>query len=302
MRCEMPILNTEHRTPNTDYGMNGFWRQFKGELFRLFARKRTYIGFGSFLTIEALVLYFLQKPKVKAFYERMLERNGYGFEDYFSALTLGLIILVLTVAILGTLYLALVAGDIVAKESEDGTLRMVLARPVSRFRLLLVKYLSCLTYTAILMVFLGVSALGVGLIDRGWGGGLFAFLPEQGVFSVFDFWPGLGRYGLALVFLTLSMQTVSSIGFCLSCQRMKPAAATILTVSLLFIDFILSNMPALSEYRHWFLSPRLDQWVFTLRDVIPWARMARDYALLFGINVTCFVVGWVVFQVRDLKS
>lgn len=279
-----------------------FRRQLLGELFRMSARKRTYIGFACFLGIELLVLVFLQTPGMKRFYTRVLERNGFGFEEYFSALTLAFIILALTVFILGALYLALVSGDIVAKEVEEGTLRMVLSRPVTRFRLLAAKYLACLVYTLFLIFFLGVTALMVGLIDRGWGGGFFAFAPEHSLFAIYDFGPGLGRYFLAVTFLALSMQTVSSLGFCFSCQRMKPAAATILTVSLLFIDMVLGKWPALEDYWKYFLTPRMDSWVEVLRETVPWAMVAQEYALLLGVNLTCFVVGWMSFQVRDLKS
>lgn len=282
--------------------MSVFRRQLAGELFRMSARKRTYIGFACFLGIELLVLLFLQTPGMKRFYTRVLERNGFGFEEYFSALTLAFIILGLTVFILGALYLALVAGDIVAKEVEDGTLRMVLSRPVTRFQLLAAKYLACFIYTLCLIFFLGITALMVGAIDRGWGGGFFAYAPEQGVFAIYDFGPGLGRYALAVIFLALSMQTVSSFAFCFSCQRMKPAAATILTASILFIDMVLGKWPALEDYWKYFLTPKMDSWVDVLRDVIPWASVAQDYALLLGVNLTCFVVGWLSFQLRDLKS
>ena len=38
--------------------MKLFFRQLGWELFRLFARKRTYIGFGVFLAVELLFFYF----------------------------------------------------------------------------------------------------------------------------------------------------------------------------------------------------------------------------------------------------
>ena len=44
-----------------------------------------------------------------------------------------------TVLLIGTLFVALVAGDIVAKEVEDGTLRVLPCQPISRLRVLTVK-------------------------------------------------------------------------------------------------------------------------------------------------------------------
>ena len=37
--------------------MNSFFIQTRGELFKLFARKRTYLGFGAFLVTEILLLF-----------------------------------------------------------------------------------------------------------------------------------------------------------------------------------------------------------------------------------------------------
>jgi ABC-2 type transport system permease protein len=282
--------------------MSGFWQQLKGELFRMFARRRTHIGFFLFVLIEALALYFFQKPGAQRFFDEMLSRNGYAFEYYFSALTLALILLSASVFVLGMLFLALVAGDIVAKESEDGTLRMVLSRPVTRLRLLQVKYLSCAIYTAVLILFLGVTAVVMGMAERGWGGGFFAFIPDKGVFSVYDWWPGMGRYFLALGFLAVSMNTVTSLAFCLSCFRIKPAAATILTASIFITDWVLALLPPLADYRGWFLTTKMDDWVYALSEVLPLWGMLKSYAIVLGVQITCFVVGWLVFESRDLKS
>ena len=43
-----------------------------------------------------------------------------------------IIVVHLSVLLLGAIYLALVAGDIVAKENEDGHYRLLLVRPISR--------------------------------------------------------------------------------------------------------------------------------------------------------------------------
>jgi ABC-2 type transport system permease protein len=40
--------------------MSTFLQQFRFELLKLFARKRTYFGFGAFLAVELLILLLLQ--------------------------------------------------------------------------------------------------------------------------------------------------------------------------------------------------------------------------------------------------
>src|SRR5438045_1844235 len=114
--------------------MSLFCRQLRAELHKLFARKRTYIGFSAFVFIEILALGVLQLPRTQRTMRMFIEANGYEFGEYYSGLTLAFIILSATLVIIGSLYLALVSGDVVAKEIEDGTMRMMLCRPVSRLR------------------------------------------------------------------------------------------------------------------------------------------------------------------------
>lgn len=273
--------------------------QLAGELRRLFSRKRTYIGFGAFLAIESLIIFLLQRSHVQRSIRAMVERSGYPADEYLSGLTLAFGVLVWTAFLLGTLYIALVSGEAVSKEVEEGTMRMLLCRPASRFRVLLVKAAASLIYTAILIVFIAASALAIGVAFRG-AGGLAAVAP--GVFALYDWWPGLGRYLLAVPFVTLGMFTIAAVGFFFSCLNMKPAAAAILTISVFFADSIIKNIPYFEDVRDWFLTTRLAAWTRLFEPHIPWASLLENYSWLLAADFTLFVLAWVVFERRDFKS
>jgi len=281
--------------------MTLFLRQLRGELRKLFARKRTYIGFGAFLALEIVILIIFQLPKVQRSWRRLLERAGYGFEDYFSGLTLAFQIVFWTTFLLGGLYVALVAGDVVSKEVEDGTMRMTLCRPVSRLRVLLLKYVACVIYTFALVLFIGVSALLVSLLRQG-PGGFFAFQPLQNLFVLYEFWPGLGRYFASLPLLMLSLLSVTSLGFALSCFNMKPAAATICTLSYFFADMIFRGIPYFESIKQWFITSHTETWYNVFRSPMPVTTMVEDYAYLLAIDLTLLVIAALHFQQRDFKS
>jgi ABC-2 type transport system permease protein len=271
------------------------------ELLKLFARKRTYIGFAAFLGVEILILFLLQLERVQSSISRIIERNGYVAEYYLSGLTLALLILLWTVLLLGGLYLALVSGDMVAKEVEDGTMRMALCRPVSRVYLVLIKYAACSFYTLVLVLFISITALLAGFLQSGTGG-LFVFAPTEGIFALYDGREGILRYSTAIPLLAFSLLTVTSIGLFLSCLPMKPAAATILTLSFLFVDLIMRGIPYFEGIRGWFLTSKMNAWVYVFQPNIPWEKMIEDYAWLFAINSTLVIAGILFFQQRDLKS
>lgn len=284
--------------------MSLFARQLGWELYRLFARRRTYIGFGIFLAVEILFYFLWTRERAAEQMERFIERVAGGFDEYFSALTLAFLIVAFTMLLLGTVFVALVAGDILAKESEDGNLRLLLVRPISRFRLLLVKFLSCQIYTTALFLFVGVTAFLVGLLGQGWGGGMLVWTPELPRVSLFGWWEGMGRYFAAILGFSLIYLPVTGIAFFLGCFRIKPAAATIVTVAFVVSDRVLGAipLPAFDPYREYFVTSRMQSWLLLLHQDIPWPRFFEEAAWLLGIGLTGFVLGWLVFERRDVKS
>ncbi|HQZ26783.1 MAG: ABC transporter permease [Verrucomicrobiales bacterium] len=284
--------------------MNLFFHQLGWELYRLFARRRTYVGFGVFLAVELLFYYLWTREKSQSKMEVFINRIAGGFDDYFSGLTLGFLIVAFTMLLLGTVFVALIAGDILAKETEDGNLRLILARPVSRFRLLVVKFLSCQIYTSVLFLFVGISALTVGVLERGWGGGMLVWAPELPRVSLFEWNEGLWRYFLAIIGFSLIYLPVTGMAFMLGCFQMKPATATILTVAIFVGDRVLSSipLPAFDPYREYFITARMTSWLYLLHQEIPWARFFEAAGWLVGFGLTGFLIGWIAFERRDVKS
>lgn len=277
-------------------------QQWQAEWQKMFARKRTFMGFGAFLLLEIVLFIVFQLDGPEKIFRRMMTRQGEAFESYFSGLTLAYLVLRFAVFLLGAIFLTLVSGDVVAKESEDGNMRLLLVRPVSRLRLLTLKFSCCLVYCVLLIQFIAWSALLLGVIIRGWGGGLFAFAPEQELMAFYTAAEGLWRYALAGLSLSLSMMTACGLAFFFSCWRIKPAAATISALCYLFLDMILREGHFMDSYKHLLLTHYMSSWTMVFFETIPWVQLLRNYSILAGIGLTLFVLGALVFENRDLKS
>jgi ABC-2 type transport system permease protein len=277
-----------------------FLTQLRFELLKMFSRKRTYIGFGAFLLMEALVLFLFNLPKPKASFRHLIEQNGYGFDVYYSGFTLAMLIVLWTTTLLGSLYLALIAGDLMAKEVEEGTMRMLLCRPISRIRVTLLKYLAAIIYTFILIEFIGLTALVAGLAYRGFGG-LFVVAPQDGIFALIPPDRALRMYLCGIPLLAFSMASISSLGFLFSCCNMKPAAASIVTLSIIFLDFIFRSIPYFESLKPYFITAHLSTWMHIYESYPPWWRMMEDYSYLIGLDITCLILGSAIFLQRDLK-
>lgn len=281
--------------------MSLFLLQLWSELLKMFARKRTYLGFAVFLGAEILVLVLWQLPKSQQHMRHLIEQTGAIFEQYFSGITLATIMVSITIPLLGAVFLALVGGDLVAKEVEDGTMRMTLCRPVTRVRVLLLKYLAAVIYTFVLVAFIGGTALTAALLVRGQGG-LFVMIPEEKLLVLYDFQPGLMRFAGMLPCFALSMLTVSTLSFLFSCMNIKPAAATISAVSIYLVDWILHFVPYFEVYRPYLMATHVGSWSNVFRSPIPWQQMIEDYAYLLGLDATLLVIAIVIFQQRDFKA
>ena len=277
-----------------------FLPQLRGELWKLFGKSRTYIGFGAFLLAQNAMLLIFRFTRWQADAERMLEGNGYLAAEYIGALTVALLMLIPQVLLLMPLYATLIGGDMVAKESEDGTLRMILARPVSRFRLLLLKWLSGVIFSALLVMVLGGTALFFARLWFPWKG-IFVFVPEI-VFGVLDASTGFKLYVWSHIFLAVNATVMFSLAFMFSCFNMKPAAATILALSFLFLNLVMEMIPFFERYHQWFLPYHFRSWLRVFAQPTPWAMLGESQCVLAGFALTTFIIGAAAFQVRDIKS
>jgi len=280
-----------------------FFIQLKNELWKLFGKKRTYIGFGAFMLAQTAMLLMFKYTHWQSQFERLLTGNGYLASEYMSALTVALIMLWPQIALLMPLYVTLVGGDLVAKEAEDGTLRMILSRPVSRLRLLLVKWVAGAIFAAVLVLALGVIALGFARLYFPWKG-MFVFGQTQPIttFGLFTPGEGLALFAFAHLFMVVNAITLLSLAFMFSCFNMKPAAATVLALSYLFVNMVVQHVPFFEDYQNWFITHHLECWFWVFQEPTQWAQILQSVVNLLATSATAFVIGAMGFHVRDIKS
>ncbi|HUC83716.1 MAG TPA: ABC transporter permease subunit [Candidatus Acidoferrales bacterium] len=276
--------------------------QLKNELWKLFGKKRTYIGFGAFVLAQTAMLLMFKYRHGPTFLERILAANGYLASEYISALTVALVMLIPQLALLMPLYVTLVGGDMVAKEVEDGSMRMILSRPISRVRLLFVKWIAGAIFSAVLVLVLGVVALGFARLLFPWKG-MFVFAEDPSpVFGLFVASDGLKLYAFSHLFMAVNAVAMFSVASMFSCFNMKPAAATILALSYLLMSLVMEHIPFFESYQRWFITRHMESWVLVFQSPVPWPQLLQSQIILLATSATAFVIGALAFQVRDIKT
>jgi ABC-2 type transport system permease protein len=100
----------------------------------------------------------------------------------------------------------------------------------------------------------------------------------------------------------MNASTVLSIAFMFSCFNMKPAAATILALSYLFVNLVMEGIPFFDRYEHWFITHHFRCWLMVFNEPIPSWQIVQSQMLLLAASATVFVIGSTAFHVRDIKS
>lgn len=283
--------------------MRAFGRQLAWELRRLWRRPRSRLGFLVCVALEVVVLGLFELPVVRDAVVREVWRVDLPIDRAaaFGGIALAVHVLGETMIYGIALFVALVAGDIVAKEIEDGTIRLVLARPVSRTSIFVQKLVACAAYAATLVAFAAVVALVLGVVVEGRGGFLI-LVPRDNLFGMLDFETALARYALAVPVAALAMFTVALLAFALSCFRVKPGTATVLALAVLFADWMVRNHPSFLAIAPYCLTTRLATWRQVFNTEIPWLRMERNLGQLLWIDAALVVIAWRAWLRREIAA
>jgi ABC-2 type transport system permease protein len=194
------------------------------------------------------------------------------------------------------LAVSVVAGDAVAGEASLGTLRYLLVVPVSRTRLLAVKYAGVLVYCAAAALLVATVGVLIGLA-------LFPAGPVTLLSGTQVSLPaGLGRLLLVALYVAASMAAVGAIGLFVSTLTESPVAATATTAVLAITSQVLDAVPQLEPIHPWLFSHYWLNFGDLLRDPIATSGVLRGL-LAAGVYVAVFAaLAWSRFGGKDVSS
>ena len=217
------------------------WRLLQIELYKIFKRPRTYISFAAIAGM-VLIIQLGLKFDGKSYLQLMMSSLSDSFDIPYGLILNGYLvafIILNTLLIHVPLLVALVAGDSVAGEANMGTLRLLITRPVSRTRLMLVKFAASVIYTVLLLVWMAVLALFLSILFFGTNDMLIARNEGMELIGRNDvMWRYLAAFGYAAV----ALSTVAALAFLLSVFAENSIGPIVATISIVIVLTILSEM------------------------------------------------------------
>jgi ABC-2 type transport system permease protein len=263
---------------------------YRWELRKLRSLKRTYLGLGA-----AVVVPLIFAGAVAA---RPGGPRDVPFGDYIhqTGLAIPLVLLLFGSVWMYPLITALVAGDIVASEDHNGTLKTILTRSVDRGTIFAGKVLATFTYAVAAIVLSTTVAVVAGVIVSGFNP--LTTLSGDDVSA--------GR-GLALVAASagiylIPILAVASIGVLLSTVTRNSAAAVVGTLMVSLLLQLIGILPGLEGVKPYLLSSQFEAWEGLLRSPVDWAPIVRAVWVCALYAVPALAAAGIVFARRDVAG
>jgi ABC-2 type transport system permease protein len=228
----------------------------------------------------------------------------YESKSYFNGLTFALYSVMFSFSLLIPIFVAMTAGAQIAGEARTGTLRMMCVRPVSRASVFLSKFLVVAFYTYLLMAFfIGLNLLA-GLLFVGWGNlelypGPLNLVDEPGKILRDE---ALWRFVYASLSGTWALLVVAAIAMLFSVLFETPAMATVATIALYLMFYIIGRIEFFEHLRPYFFTTDMDFWRDVFKPSIPW-RSFSHYASICGAYIFgTLLVALTIFHRKDITS
>ncbi len=271
------------------------------ELFKIFTKPRTYIGFVAFL-----IIIIAMELGIGLGGDEMVGMILQNIKDRFIFEGEVINVYLISYLILNTLWIhvpilvALVTGDLLAGEANGGTFRILLTRPISRIQLVLAKFLSGWLYALLLIILMIILSLGIGsLIFK--SGDLIVVTNKINFFASDDL---LWRFGCAYAYGLLAMTTVASLSFLLSSTAENSIGPIVGTVAIIMGITIISTVgaPVMGTVNKFLFTTYLPSWQLFFQSDLQAG--AIGHAILIQIIYIFVFLGATIllFRRKDILS
>lgn len=201
-----------------------------------------------------------------------------------------------------TIFVAVIAGDMVAGEFSSGAIKLLLVRPASRAKILWAKYTSVLLFGFLFIVFLLVASLILGGLAFGFDGANAPAVHSDGIGKSVTVPMGLDMIR-SYAFAAVPMMMTVTVSFMISVLFRSSSLAIAISILLLFVG---SSISMLLQRYDWdkyvlFTNENLSQYI-TGEPLIPGMTMLFSVVVLCGYFILFHIVAWVAFSKRDITS
>ncbi len=263
------------------------------EVVKQLFQKRTYFGWAGLLAVPLIMTIALKLSTTPP-------QAGEGPPFLSDIVNNGLNVPLSALAALSFFLLPLVSamtgGFVIAGEAEQGTLKTLLSRPVTRSGILLAKWLVAVGYVGV-----GMALVFVGALLSGWL--VFGIHPlttlsgsQMGVAHA------VGLIALGYLIGLAGMACIVSLAVLISTLTDSSLTAAISALVLVLVLQVLGQFHYFDFLKPYLFTSHFEDWFNLLRQPIPWEPIWKALVTFAAYIVAFMVAAWAWFRRKDILS
>lgn len=266
------------------------------ELVKMLRRPRTWVTIAMLVALPTLVAVLLALTDLGP-------RPGTGPPFLSAVLSDGTLFPLAALGVVLPLFLpiavAVLGGDAIAGETQTGTLRYLLVRPVGRTHLLMAKLLTVVAFVLLAVLVVTVVSYIEGRL-------LLGQSPTTGTISLsgsaLTQQQMAGRTFLALGYVVVSMLGVAAFALFLSTLTTSSIGAALGTVGLLIASTVLLGLDAAGALHPYLPTRYWLSFVDLFRDPILWRDVLRGLLVQLCYLLVFTLAAWASFTTKDIND
>jgi ABC-2 type transport system permease protein len=278
------------------------WQLTKIELFKIFSKPRSYIGFSAVAAI-AIVIQIALYADGKSYWDFLIQSLDESFQIENLTFNGNMVCFILLQALIVQmpLLVALVSGDAISGEAAAGTIRSLLTKPVSRSKILWAKLLANEIYTFLLVLWLGILAWVVSLAI--FGSGDLVVLKSDSltiIRSADSAWRFIAAFGIAF----LSLSVVVTLALLLSVFSENSIAPIIITMSIIILFTIIGtfDLPVFNQLKPFLFTTHMIIWRNLFDNPLPTEQIFVSIGVLVLHIVLFLAITFYHFKRKDITQ
>lgn len=271
------------------------------ELYKIFRKPRTYIGFGAiaFIVVVVNLGFLFEGEQLLGFLLDSLKDKFLLSGNLINAYTMTFVILN-SLWIHLPILISITAGDMISGEANNGTFRLLLTRPISRTKLLFAKLFAAWIYTILLLLFMIALSLTLGYLIFGVGD----LIVIKSTISILAADDTLWRFGYATIYGIMSMTTVTTLSFFLSSLSENSIGPIVGTFAIIVGLTIVSTLgyALIAPIVPYLFTTYLPSWDIFFQMEMDYDKLNTAISVNLAYTIAFILITFYYFKQKDILS
>jgi ABC-2 type transport system permease protein len=265
------------------------------ECVKLIHRRRSFLSIGLMLVLVCLIFWGLKSEgnNALAFIFQSLDKN---FEVQGTILNgyLASFLILNTLWIHIPILITIVTGDLFSSELENGTIRILMTRPISRSHVALSKHFTAIIFVFFFILCYGIISIIPALFLFGKGDLIVAFNGLQ----IIDEYQLPLRFLGAFGFAFLAMTTLAILSVTVSFFVKKSLVSILITLGFIIISTLLQTLSGslFTGWEFFLITYHFSQWQLFFYTDIDYGAIANSTIWLLSFSIVCIVISIIRFK------